>query len=357
MALRLSWQTIGQDKIIALLQKALRQNVLSHAYLLVGPRQVGKKTLAVELAMALNCRAEASRRPCRECPACRKIAAGNHPDVQILDLDSLVESEDSPRRTEIGIEQIKDMLHSAHLPPFEGNMHVYIINEAGNLSLDAANRLLKTLEEPPLQVVFLLLTENARLVPATVISRCQRLNLNRMKTGDMENVLVARWPGEPEKIRLLAHLSYGCPGWAIDAWQNPGVLVERHEKFDRLRAILAGNISERFSASTQLAQQFSKKRESVYETLDSWAGWWRDLLLVKAGCDHNIVNIDCGPDLAALAGSFSLDQIIMALRGILAAKERLKLNGNVRLVLESLMLDLPVLAEKIARSPAEMAAR
>jgi DNA polymerase III subunit delta' len=336
-----AWQTIGQPKIVELFQKALEEGSLSHAYLLVGPPQTGKMTLALDLATTLNCTTEKEKKPCGKCSSCLKIRSGKHADVKVVGLNSNLISEETKERTEIGIEQIKEMLHSASLPPFEGKYRVYIIDEAGYLSMEAANRLLKTLEEPVGKVVFILLTANARLIPETLISRCQRLNLARMKTDDIETSLVSQWSVEPEKARLLARLSHGCLGWAIEGSGDTNMLQDRNEKFERMLAMVRGDYSERFAAANQLAMQFGKKRETVYETLGTWAGWWRDILLVKTGCSGDIINIDYLPGLAKMAGDFSLIQIKTAIQSILEAGEQLRLNGNSRLVMEALMLNLP----------------
>jgi DNA polymerase-3 subunit delta' len=335
------WQTIGQSKIVDLFQRALEHGALSHAYLLVGPPQVGKMTLALDLAMTLNCRAEKDKQPCGECVSCLKIAAGKHSDIQVVGLNQNSGAEETKERTEIGIEQIKEMLHSASLPPFEGNYRVYIIDEAGQLSLEAANRLLKTLEEPAGNVIFILLTSNIHLIPVTVISRCQRLNLTRLSTAEIGEALTNRYQVEPQQAQLLSRLSHGCLGWAIEAAKTPALLQDRREIFDKMLFIMRSGYSERFVTASQLAQQFGKKRETVYETLDTWTGWWRDILLVKTGCRDNIVSIDYISDLDEMAGAYSLVQIKPVTQSIRLAVEPLKLNANSRLVMEALMLNLP----------------
>ncbi|MBN1189843.1 MAG: DNA polymerase III subunit delta' [Dehalococcoidales bacterium] len=344
------WRTIGQPAIIDLFSRAVTHGSLSHAYLLVGPQHSGKMTLATDLAMTLNCCAEQSLRPCGECSSCRKIKEVRHPDVVVTGLISSQAGEETREKTEIGIEQIKEMLHSASLPPFEGRQRVYIIEEAGLLSLDAANRLLKSLEEPPSGVIFLLLTATEAMVPATVISRCQRLNMARIKTGDIEAALVEKWEIEREKAGLLARLSRGCLGWAVETANKNDFREERREQFERMLAMIKGDISERFAISTQLALQFARKRDSVYETLDTWAGWWRDVLLVKTGCHAGVVSFDFSPALAELAGVYNLEQIKDAVLSIIQASGQLKLNANARLALEVMMLNLP-------RYPSNQAAR
>jgi DNA polymerase-3 subunit delta' len=347
------WQTRGQSKLLEYLQHALNQGKLSHAYLLVGPPQVGKMTLALDLAMTLNCREE--NRPCGKCPSCQKILAGKHSDVQVVGLNLGSGADDAKEKTEIGIGQIRDVLHSASLPPFEGIYRVYIIDEAGHLSMDAANCLLKTLEEPVGKVVFILLTANAQSIPATVISRCQRLDLSRMKTAEVESALIEVCQIDPEKARLLARLGHGCLGWSIEATKNANLLEARIEKFEKMLEWVKGDYSDRLAVASQLALQFSKKRESVYETLDSWSGYWRDILLVKTGCDSDTVNSDFLPGLVELAGAYNLSQIKTALKSIIEAGEQLKLNANARLVMEALMLNIPRLPlNKTARPQTEV---
>ena len=296
-------------------------------------------TLALNLAQALNC--EADEPPCGECTSCQKIASGKHADVQVIGLTSNGNSTEAKNRAEIGIDQIRQMQHSAGLPPFEGRYKVFIIDGAEFLSNEAANCLLKTLEEPEGKVIFILLTANERLLPATVISRCQRLELSPLAAAEVEVALNRRWSVEPEKASLLARLSHGCLGWAVSAVLDTGLLQQRAERIDRLLNILDADYEERFAYAIQLATRFSQSRWEVQEILDLWLDWWRDLILIKAGCSDIITNVDFKAMLVEMARDYSLTQIRAFINSIQAAEKQLRQNANPRLVLEVLMLDIP----------------
>jgi DNA polymerase-3 subunit delta' len=332
------WQVIGQTRAVSLLQHGLEAGTLAHAYILVGPPHVGKMTLALNLAQALNC--EAAERPCLECTSCQKIASGGHADVQVI---GLTQNENAAEAKLIGIDQIKQMQHSASLPPFEGRHKVFIIDGAELLSTEAANCLLKTLEEPEGKVTFILLTVNDSLLPATVVSRCQSLELPPLSTTALASTLVSNRGIEPERARLLAGLSHGCPGWAFAAAADDSLLQQRDEELNRLLDVIMADCEERFAYATQLAAQFNQNRGLVYGVLDLWLDYWRDLMLVKVGCQDIITNVDRLDRLAEMAKGYRLTQIKTFIESIRAAAGQLRQNANPRLVLEVLMLDIPML--------------
>ena len=332
------WQIVGQSRAVSLLQRSLEHGAVAHAYLLVGPPHVGKMTLALDLARLVNCQGDEP--PCGLCDACQKISSGNHADVQVIGLNSAGNSNDK-LRIEIGIDQIREIQHSSSLPPFEGSYKVYIIDGAELMSTEAANCLLKTLEEPSAGVIFILLTANESVLLATVVSRCQRLELRPLATAQVGVALGEHWNVEPQKAELLARLSHGCLGWAILAAGDDSLLEQRSQRLDRLLDITSADYEERFDYASQLVAWFSQSRSLVQEILDLWLDWWRDLLLVKLGCGDGITNMDRQAILLDLAHGYSLVEIRAFISSIQQAGEQLKQNANPRLVLEVLMLSIP----------------
>jgi len=324
------WQVIGQDKILSLLDYSLKINAVAHAYLIVGPRYVGKGTLAFNLAQALNC--DGPELPCGQCRSCQRILERKHADVTPVGLDS---------KTEIGIDDIRYLQRIANLPPYEGKYKVFIIDGAEYLSTEAANSLLKILEEPPQNVVWLLLAaEDGHLLP-TIISRCQRLELKPVPSEQVQEALVNSYNVETNRAKLLAQLCRGRLGWALSALANDDILEQRSQRIDRMVSLLTASLSQRFAYAQELASQFSQNRRTGAEIMEDWLDWWRDLMLIKGSCQETIVNVDYQTALEEQARGLSLSEINGFLTDLCLLQEEISRNVNPRLVLEWLMLNLP----------------
>lgn len=324
------WQVIGQDKILALLDHSLRGNNLAHAYLFVGRRHVGKRTLALNLAQALNC--DDPEPPCGQCHSCHRILNHKHADVTSVDLDS---------RAEIGIDDMRELQRLANLPPYEGKCKVFIIDDAEYLSTEAANSLLKILEEPPSKVVWLLLaTEEQRLLP-TIVSRCQRMELKPISLEETQKILIDSYNIEFAKARVLAHICHGCLGWALSTLTDDNLSRQRFQRVAKLSSLTTASLEQRFAYAQELASQFSQNRSSMAEVMEGWLGWWHDLMLTKGGCKEAITNIDYEPTLEKQASVLSLSEIKEFIVNLSLVREEISKNVNPRLALESLMLNLP----------------
>ncbi len=326
------WQVVGQPKAIRLLARSLETGQLSHAYLFVGPPHVGKLTLALNLAQAVNC--GASTPPCGECASCRRIAAGKHADVQIIGLIS-------EEKREIGIEQIREMQAAASLPPYEGRHKVFIFDKAELLSHEAANCLLKTLEEPSPQVLLILLTAGESALLPTIVSRCQRVELRPLPINLIKEALIEAHGVAADRAELFARLSDGCFGWALLAMQDEKVLEERGRRLATVADLSYASLKQRLAYAAELAAQFSRSREEVEEVLTLWLQWWHDLLLIKGGDGKFVINIDQQSALLQQAKDFSTRQVMDFIYHLQVVSEQLEQNANPRLALEVLMLSMP----------------
>ena len=324
------WQIVGHEAAVALLDNSLKNGRLPHAHLFAGPPQVGKMTLALNLAQALNCDADA--KPCGVCASCRRVAELKHSDVQVIGLEG---------KTETSIDQIREMEHCASLKPFEGRNRVFIIDDADQLSQEAANCLLKTLEEPPPFVHIMLLSANERAVLPTIRSRCQTIRLRPLATAAVERTLIERFKVAPEQAGILAKLSSGRIGWAIEASSNENALKERAEALHTLTATVSADRVERLFFATMLASQSAKNRAALHKTLALWISWWRDLLLIKGECSDAITNVDQKEALYREAEYYDIIGIEKFINDLIRARAAIESNANARLVLDVLMLGIP----------------
>ena len=333
------WQVVGHEEAVALLTRSLEKDMLSHAYLFVGPPRVGKTTLAINLAQAVNCLGSSTLRPCGECSQCRRIAAGQHPDVQVIDL--LPNASGSGIRKEIGIDQVREVQHSANLKPYEGRCRVFIFQEASSLSSEASNALLKLLEEPPESVLFILLTTNGESIFPTVLSRCQRIGLSYPPLSSIARQLREVLGIPPQEAMDLARLSKGRIGWALEAARNPQLVADYTAELERMASLLDDTLEGRFAYAEEVAALFARNPEKALERLRVAIGWWRDLLVLKKGDGEFVANVPAREALQRHAGWISTPQVVEAIKRSQDTVDCLGANVNPRLALEVLMLSLP----------------
>ena len=319
------WQVIGHEWAVDLLQRAVASGRVAHAYLLTGPPKIGKRALALNFAQALNCLDQ--EKPCGQCVACQKIAHGTHPDVQVIEGEGGT----------IKIEQMRALRREVALSPLEGRWKVYIIRQMEQATAEAANCLLKTLEEPPPHVVLMLTASEAEALLPTIVSRCQVFHLRPLAIETVQRALQERWGVDIERARLLARLSSGRLGWAVAASQNEAVLEQREKHLDDMLELMSKGRVKRL----EYAQKLSRDPEATREMLHLWLTWWRDLLLLISGSSVGIANIDRRDTLRAQAQRYSLSQVRGFVEALRATAWRLDHNANARLTLEVLMLSLP----------------
>lgn len=332
------WNTlIGHDWAVQHFVDGMRNGRLGHAYLITGPDHVGKTTLCRLLAQTLNCERDVGERPCGQCRTCQLIAGDRHPDVQ------LIMPEVSGRgKLTLKIEAIRELQQDLNLSAFEARTKVAILQRFDAATDGAANAFLKTLEEPPSNVLLLLTANDADTLLPTISSRCRTLNLRPLPTDLIEQSLATRWQVKADDAHLLAHLADGRLGWAVQAAQDASILAERRTHLEQLYAAIDGRRVTRFDVADKLARQ----AEDLPAVLQTWLSWWRDLnLLVQQNgqtATSAMTNVDEDGRLRRLARRWSKDQALASLKQTNLALWQLEHNANTRLVLENLLLTYPL---------------
>ena len=346
------WSTVGQDHLLKQIDASLSAGRLAHAYLLCGAPHVGKMTLALDLAAAVNCavssglqaasmfaEAEDANGPCGQCDPCMRISRGVFADLKVVAVGG------DPRvATRISIDQVREAESFLAVTPVEGSRKVVIFDGAETLSAgqsEPANALLKTLEEPPDQALVLLLTTNEDAILPTIRSRCRMLSLRPMPGDLLSDYLVSERGLDRESARRLARLARGCPGWAIGVLDDPERLESYRDQLAQISEIAASPLDARFNYANSLAGAFSGDREAVRQELYLWERWWRDVLLIKEGLDSHIHNDDLHADLAVRANATTTAEVALFLDSVRETLRALDANVNPRLALECMMLAVP----------------
>ncbi|MCL6554431.1 MAG: DNA polymerase III subunit delta' [Firmicutes bacterium] len=330
---------VNQDHAVMLLRAAARAGRVGHAYLIVGPAGVGRRTVALAFAQYLNCQ-QADGDACGQCRSCRKVAGGHHPDVRILDVARGLYIEAPGKEfkgKDIPVDQIRALRREASFAPYEGKWKVFIVADAERMNQHAANSLLKILEEPPARVVFLLVAESTVALLPTIVSRCQLIRCSYLPTEAIERALRDRWGIPQDRARLLAVLADGRLGRALEWARSEEKLEARDRLLDLLPALEEGDALARLEA----AEALSRQADMLLELLDLAVLWYRDLLIYRETREPSLLtHRDREAQIAAIADRYAGAALGARIEAVEAAKESLRRNVNPRLVLEKLFLAL-----------------
>lgn len=321
---------IGHEWAVRMLTHHITNNCVGHAYLITGPHGVGRRTLAIKFAQSLNC--PQPTQPgvaCFQCQSCQQIARMEHPDMTIIS---------APQRgSQIRIEQIREMQRSIYLTPFIANYRIVLLLRFEEANQNAANALLKALEEPPEKVVLILTAECPEVLLPTIVSRCERIPLHPISLNRLSEKLQELFNITYEQANLLAHISGGYPGNAIRFLQNPNELEQRKNRSDEFINLLTAKLIERFT----YAEKISKDKPQIISNLELWQSLWRDLLIISTRSTSPIINLDYQKTLTDFAQHIDRHTAYQVIGKIKHTQSLIERNINPRLAMEILLIDLP----------------
>lgn len=358
-------ELVGQRRAATYLRRAVEAGRVAHAYLFVGPTGVGKKTAARALACALLC----GDNGCGGCPACRRVSSGTHPDLHIAE----------PEGVTYGIDQIRDVIRDVNLKPIEGSHKVYVFADVDRFNDASANAFLKTLEEPPADVVMILLASTYDDVLPTIASRCQVVRFAPVGTSEAVALVVERTGASPdEALAALAAAGNVMPR-AVEFLRSPtrrnarstimdilkrlpvmdghDVLLAARELLTAVRAPLEevkdAQAEEMGAAREYLSKGVASKmerrhkreltlreREGVSEIMSVAESWLRDCLVMAKGAPDLVSNKDTADATEDVAAVITTAAALRALEAVKTARERIAYNVSPQLAVEAMLFDI-----------------
>lgn len=339
---------VGQEHISRTLSRAVTSGQTSHAYLFTGPRGTGKTSTAKILARALNCTEGPTLTPCGVCDSCRSISDGSSMDVFEIDAAS-----------NRGIDEIRDLRESVKFAPTEGHYKIYIIDEVHMLTTEAFNALLKTLEEPPERVIFILATTEPHKVPATIQSRCQRYDFHRITVTEIRDRLIyvckeSDIAAEEDALGIIAEQADGGMRDALSILDQCMALAEGTLTAERVQEALglvgrawirrmAGEIAARDAAAliAQLSELLQSGRE-LKQVLAELAQYFRRLMIAGVGGAVSAAELCAGDaeELRMDAAQFTQEEIMSILRRLNETMQELRTSPQPRIAVETLLIGL-----------------
>lgn len=322
-------EVLGQRVIVESLRNAVKNNMAANGYIFSGPKGCGKSLIAFNFAMALNCTGAAGLRPCGSCSSCIRIKSGNHPNVEVV----------KPAGLSIKIKQIREIISEASKKPFESGYKIIIVESAEKMTSEAQDAFLKTLEEPPLNTVFILLAENHGLLLPTIVSRCQVYKLKPVDINEMKKFIAARYDYKPEDIESAVRHSNGVPGKALELLKNKENRKERLEYINILEKALAGDRVE----ALLMAATVIEAKEEAEKFLDFSMTWFRDVMILRESQrigEQLIINIDYLDRLVEHNSLLTGDRLNSIMEIIKNTMKYVKHNMSIKNSIDGMLLNI-----------------
>lgn len=317
---------VGQEHIIRHLKDILTKDIPGHAYIFSGPEGIGKKTLALAFAAALLCQSGLKGDSCGRCPACRMFENSSTPDFYLI----------SGGDAGIGIDMIRELKRDMSIRPLYGKRKVYAICDSDNMSAQAQNALLKTLEEPPSFAVIILTATNYESLLETVRSRAARFELRRNSPTEIRKLLMNLTGVKQEEIDFIVSYSNGIIGRALKM-AGTGYLKKVRDKLFEIIIFLPGTSS--YSALEHYAF-FEEHKENTHELLGIMESLYRDLLAVRSGIGTTLINSDKKDTILNSANMFTAEKIVRNISIVEDTAMKLRYNTSHRMAVETMLIKL-----------------
>jgi DNA polymerase-3 subunit delta' len=317
---------LGHSRPIELLQRAIKKDKVVNSYLFLGNEGIGKKWVAIQFAKALNCLDEGAERgdSCDHCLSCKKIDDHFHPDVLLLE----------PEGQTIKVDQVRQMQRDLAYRPYEGKRRVCILTAADRMAPNMSNTLLKTLEEPPLHTVIILLANHPKFILPTILSRCQQIRFNPLPIPMVSKWLMERKGFNEKEAHLLASLSEGSPGKALEIQEE----IRQIPRKDLLKGWM-GLKRPSFENLENWIESLPSQRENLLLILEVSKTLLRDLIMVKTlKDDSKLIHSDLLQEMENIAPQWSLSTLINRMKVLHQTVLAIKGNANTTLALEGMML-------------------
>lgn len=322
---------IGNTRVAQALTRANARDRLPHALLFAGPDGVGKRTFAMELAKAVTCHSPVDGDACGACDSCVRAASGEHPDIRVFVPDGTLHK----------IAQMRELAREAQYRPFDDHRRVMIVDDAHKMRDEAANAILKTLEEPPPTTLIVLVTDQPYALLGTIRSRCQTLRFAPVDAESIEGFLGERFRRPSEETKLLSRVAAGRIGRALST--DLSVYRDRRKEMLGLIELLAsgGDRLRLMKAAQFLADVGRKDRSELDARLDLFVDLCRDVYGIALGePSDGVANADVTLRLEALAASTPPERIATWIDAVERLRERLRQNANRQVALEAMLLGL-----------------
>jgi DNA polymerase-3 subunit delta' len=317
---------MGHERPINLLQRAIAQEKVVNSYLFLGSEGIGKSLVALQFAKALNCLEGENRADgCDRCSSCKKIDRLNHPDVSLIE----------PEGQTLKIEQVRQMQKSLAYRPYEGRRRIVILTAADRMAHDIPNTLLKTLEEPPLHTVIILLANNSRFILPTILSRCQSIRFNPIPSHLVTGWLVREKGLEENEACLLASLSEGSPGKALEIKEEIAGIPRKE-----LLQGWVGTTSLSIEEKEGWVESLPSERENLRLILEMAKTLLRDLIVTKTSMEEEpkLIHSDLVEEMGEIVGKWDLSSLLKRVEILHQTSRAIRGNANTKLSLEAMML-------------------